>query len=116
MVCIRGISNIDGGFEIRSINKDKIFKYNIKVVDKADDSISIILMFMNEAKEIVLDWKIKLTKEWLDRKDVRNTENKSYRDSLDLRLEQMIKLIETENCSFYLPANEEEFFTKILYN
>lgn len=116
MVYIRGIFNVDAGFEICSLSKDKIFKYKIRMVNKADGSINMTILFLNETRETVLEWKLKLSSQWLDRKDVRNTENQTYRESLNLRIEAMIKLIETENCSFDLPNNEEEFFTKILYN
>lgn len=116
MVYIRGLFNVGAGFEICSLNKYKIFKYKIRMVNKADGSINMTILFLNETRETVLEWKLKLSSQWLDRKDVRNTENQTYRESLNLRIEAMIKLIETENCSFDLPNNEEEFFTKILYN
>lgn len=116
MVYIRRTFNTSEGLEIISLNKDKIFKYQMKFTNGTDESVVFNINFINEHKEIVLGWKLKLTNEWLNKKDVRNTEGKTYRETLDLRIESIVRLIETENCSFDLPISEEEFFTKLLYN
>ena len=116
MVYIRHTFNTSEGLEIISLNKDKIFKYQMKFTNRTDKSIVFNINFINEHTEIVLCWKLKLTNEWLNKIDIRNTEGKTYRETLDLRIESMVRLIETENCSFDLPISEEEFFTKLLYN
>ena len=116
MVYIRYTFSTSEGLEIISLNKDKIFKYQMKFTNRTDNSIVFNINFTNEHKEIVLSWKLKLTNEWLNKIDLRNTEGKTFRETLDLRIESMVRLIETENCSFDLPISEEEFFTKLLYN
>ena len=117
MVYIHYTYNTNEGLdEMISLNKEKIFKYQMKFTNRTDNSIVFNVNFTNEQKETILSWKLKLTNEWLNKKDVRNTEGKTYRETLYLRIESMVRLIETENCSFDLPISEEEFFTKLLYN
>lgn len=114
MVCIRWTFKTSEGTEIHSINKEKIFKYKMKFTNKtANNSIIASINFMNERLEIILSWKLILTDKWLSKKDARDIEKRTYRETLDLRIKEMIRLIETENCSFDLPTSEEEFFTTL---
>lgn len=114
MVYIRCTFNTSEGFEIHSLNKERIFKYKMKITNKiAGNSIIASINFMNERLEIILSWKLILTDKWLSKKDARDVEGKTYRETLDLRIKEMIRLIETENCSFDLPTGEEEFFTTL---